>query len=77
MLVLSRKQGERVVIGGQVVVTVLEIRADRVRLAFDAPREIPIHREEVYQRVTASRTPEAAPRPSRATPESPFFAECA
>jgi carbon storage regulator len=47
MLVLSRKRGERIVIGTDVTVTVLEVRGDRVRLGFDAPVEVPVHREEV------------------------------
>jgi len=51
MLVLSRKRGERIIIGGQVEVTVLEVRGDRVKLGFTGPQEIPIHREEVYRNV--------------------------
>lgn len=48
MLVLSRKEGEKVMIGDNIVATVIEIRGDKVRLGFDAPREIDVHREEVY-----------------------------
>lgn len=49
MLVLSRKAQESLVIAdGQIVVTVLEIRGDKVRLGIDAPREISVHREEVW-----------------------------
>ena len=51
MLVLSRKRGERIVIGDGVTVTVLEMRGDRVKLGFNAPAEVPIHREEVYHRI--------------------------
>ena len=46
MLLLSRKQGERVLIGEDVEVTVVEIEGDRVKLAFDAPRYVPICRAE-------------------------------
>ncbi len=50
MLVLSRKRGERIVIGEHVTVTVLEVHGDRVKLGFAAPPEMPIHREEIYLR---------------------------
>ncbi len=50
MLVLSRKPGERVVIGGEISVTVLEVRGSRVRLGFSGPPEIPIVRQEVEGR---------------------------
>lgn len=48
MLVLSRKKNERIVIGENIVITVVEIRGDRVRLGIEAPQEVPIHRSEVY-----------------------------
>ena len=51
MLVLSRKQGQRVVIGKDIHVTVLEVRGDRVKLGFEGPVEVPIHREEVSERI--------------------------
>jgi carbon storage regulator len=51
MLVLSRKRGERIVIGEHVTVTVLDVRGDRVKLGFAAPAEMPIHREEIYWRM--------------------------
>ncbi len=47
MLVLSRKRNESIVIDGSIVITVVEIRGDKVRLGIEAPREIPIHRQEV------------------------------
>lgn len=50
MLVLSRKPGERVVIGGEISVTVLEVRGSRVRLGFSGPHEVPIIREEIQGR---------------------------
>ena len=56
MLVLSRKQGERIVIGGNITVTVIEVKGDRVKLGFSAPAEVPIHREEVQRRIGDSRT---------------------
>lgn len=51
MLVLSRKKNERIIIGDNIEVMVIEIRGDRVRLAIDAPREIEIHRLEVYNAI--------------------------
>lgn len=47
MLVLSRKMGEAIHIGGGIVVTVVELRGDKVRLGIAAPREVPVHRSEV------------------------------
>ena len=54
MLVLRRKLGERVGIGDGIVVTVLRIGRDNVRLGFEAPSEIPVHREEVAKRIAAA-----------------------
>ena len=51
MLVLSRKPDESVVISDNVVVTVLSIQGDKVRLGIEAPREMPVHRREVYERI--------------------------
>jgi carbon storage regulator len=51
MLVLSRKPGESVVINRQITVRVIEIRGDRVRIGIEAPREIPVHRTELLQRM--------------------------
>ena len=51
MLVLSRRQGESIVIGGDVVVTIVEVRGGQVRVGIDAPRSIEVHREEIYQEV--------------------------
>jgi carbon storage regulator len=51
VLILSRKKNERIVIGDNIEVTVVEIRGDRVKLGFAGPPEVPIHREEVYRRL--------------------------
>jgi carbon storage regulator len=52
MLVLSRMTNERIVIGnGEIVITVVEIRGDRVRLGVDAPTDVPVHRQEVYDAI--------------------------
>jgi len=51
MLVLSRKPNESIVINYDIVVTVLGVQGDRVRLGINAPGEIPVHRQEVYEKV--------------------------
>ena len=48
MLVLSRKKDESIVIDDKIVITVVEIRGDKVRLGIQAPREVPIHRSEIH-----------------------------
>jgi carbon storage regulator len=53
MLVLTRKKHERIIIGENIEVTIIEIRGDRVKLGFVGPQEVPIHREEVFRRVAA------------------------
>jgi carbon storage regulator len=53
MLVLSRKRGEAVVIGGNIVVTVLEVHGDRVKLGLSGPAEVPIRREELLRPLDA------------------------
>ncbi|MFW6171417.1 MAG: carbon storage regulator CsrA [Planctomycetota bacterium] len=52
MLVLTRKVGEQICIGGDIHVTVLAIHKGRVRLGVSAPRELPVHREEVHRQIT-------------------------
>lgn len=51
MLVLSRRERESIIIGDDIVITVVEVRGNTVRLAFDAPRHVVIHREEIQQRI--------------------------
>lgn len=51
MLVLSRRQGEAVRIGDNVIVRVIDVHGDRVRLGIDAPQEVPVHRSEVYEAI--------------------------
>ncbi len=53
MLVLSRRPGESIVIGGEVVVTIVEVRGGQVRIGIDAPRSVEVHREEIYRQVVA------------------------
>lgn len=51
MLVLSRKKDEKIVIGDNISIMVVEIRGDKVRLGIEAPREISVHRREVYEAI--------------------------
>lgn len=51
MLVLSRKKNESIVINNDIVITVVEIRSDKVRLGIVAPKNVPVHREEVYHAI--------------------------
>lgn len=60
MLVLTRKKGERVMIGDDIVVTVIDVRGDGVRIGFDAPRGVSIQRAEVISAVKAANTGAAA-----------------
>ncbi|QDU08460.1 hypothetical protein V202x_18290 [Gimesia aquarii] len=51
MLVLSRKKNEKIVIDENIIITIVEIRGDKVRLGIEAPRDVPIHRSEVYDAI--------------------------
>jgi carbon storage regulator len=57
MLVLSRHRDERIIIGDDVVVTVVDIRGDKVRLGIEAPQDVSIHREEVYEAIRREQPP--------------------
>ena len=67
MLVLTRKQNESIVINDVIKVTVVEIRGDKVRLGIDAPREIDVHRQEVYEQIHGKR-PEQTREETHASP---------
>jgi carbon storage regulator len=54
MLVLTRRVGESILIGDDIVVTVLELNRDQVRIGIRAPRSVSVHREEVYQEILMS-----------------------
>jgi carbon storage regulator len=51
MLVLSRQRDESIMIGDNIVVTIVDIRGDKVRLGINAPTEIPVHRQEIYEAI--------------------------
>ena len=56
MLVLSRHRDESIIIGDNIVITVVDVRGDKVRLGIDAPTDIPVHRQEVYDAIQRERT---------------------
>lgn len=60
MLILTRRIGETVVIGEEIQVTVLGMRGNQIRLGIQAPRAVPVHREEVYRRIRDERDAGAA-----------------
>ncbi len=53
MLVLTRRTGEAIRVGHDVVVTIMELKGKQVRLGIDAPKEVAVHREEIYERIRA------------------------
>ncbi len=61
MLVLTRRTGESVMVGEEVVVTVLEVRGEVIRLGIQAPRHIQVHREEVFRELQAANRAAASP----------------
>ncbi|MCA9230806.1 MAG: carbon storage regulator CsrA [Planctomycetales bacterium] len=54
MLVLSRKKNESIIINDDITIVVVEIRGDKVRLGIEAPKEVPVHRNEVYEAIRRS-----------------------
>jgi carbon storage regulator len=60
MLVLSRKKNESIVINDDITIVVVEIRGDKVRLGIEAPKEVPVHRNEVYEAIRKSQSSETA-----------------
>jgi carbon storage regulator len=74
MLVLSRKKNESIVINNDITIVVVEIRGDKVRLGVEAPKEVPVHRREVYDAIvrngaqtSSSESTSAAPKNSDAS----------
>ncbi len=64
MLILTRKVGEKLVIDDNVTVTVLGVKGNQIRIGIDAPREIQVHREEIYQRILKERAADRTQAPA-------------
>ena len=73
MLVLSRKKNESIVINNDITVTVVEIRGDKVRLGIVAPKEVPVHRQEVFDAIhgKSGASTDPAPTTVAAKPSDP------
>lgn len=70
MLILTRRVGESVMIGDEVTITVLGVKGNQVRLGFNAPRTVAVHREEIYQRIKREQAGGGAQH-EEAAPEEP------
>ena len=71
MLVLSRKRNESIVIDENIVITVVEVRGDKVRLGIEAPREVPVHRSEVHDAISIEQSAATGSDTDSATISSP------
>jgi carbon storage regulator len=71
MLILTRRPGERLCIGENVVVTVLAVKGTQVRVGIEAPRSVAVDREEIHQRKLADRQAAAAPRAAESQDSMP------
>lgn len=70
MLILTRRVGETIMVGDTVTFTVLGVKGNQVRCGINAPKDIPVHREEIYDRIHRERE-EAGVRDSNGAPEGP------
>ena len=66
MLVLSRKRNEQIVIGENIIITVVDVRGDKVRLGIEAPADVSVHRQEVYEAIRRSNGASEAPQATAA-----------
>lgn len=62
MLVMTRRSGEKIMIGSNITLTILGVQGNQVRIGVNAPREVAVHREEIYQRIRQEREAERKER---------------
>ena len=74
MLILTRRVGETIVIGDDVIVTVLGIKGNQVRIGINAPKDVSVHREEIYQRIQQEKNTTPTAKPVEAAPVPPTTA---
>ena len=72
MLVLSRKLNEGIVVADSIVITVIEVRGDKVRLGIVADKQVPVHRLEIWQKINGRHSPLPIPEIARELPEEPL-----
>lgn len=75
MLVLTRRANQSIVVNGDIVITVLEVRGDQVRLGIKAPRHVTVHREEVHAAIEAENRQAAAAAAAPPLPRPPAAAD--
>ena len=70
MLVLSRQRDESIMIGDNVEIIIVDVRGDKVRLGITAPKEIPVHRREIYDAIQREKAEKKAPEPVNDEPKA-------
>lgn len=68
MLILTRRAGESILIGNNITITVLAVKGNQVRIGVDAPKETPVHRQEIYERIKREEEAALAGGQKRAVP---------